>query len=114
MAKRIWLARSGQNILCCSGRPNTCNNLSFLRSRDQNIHDEALRQATDEINRIFDDLRGQAPDDTHLALLDTGLGLLLVWAEGSERPPDLAPFVRYESPEEVKRETLGLVEPAAA
>jgi hypothetical protein len=109
MAKRrIWLAEHHHQVFCCRGRPNTCNNLSLLDAEKSPFHDDALIQATGEINEIFTRLREQAPVDHHLALIDTGLGLLLVWAQATDRPDNVRAFVRYESPEDEKAQALGL------
>ena len=116
MAKKIWIdgKRQKKNMICCVGRPNTCNNISFLHAEESEFHDATLEEATDEFNRTFARLHDLAPPGRHLALIDTRVGLLLVWAEAAERPPDLSEYTWYESPEEEIRSALGLAPAEAA
>jgi hypothetical protein len=114
MARRIWLWGSSR-VYCCSGRPNTCNNVSLLQAEASEFRGGELAEATEQINQILDGLRGQEPEGKHLALIDTSLGLLLVWAEAIERPDDISQYVRAESPEDEIREALRISGvPAAA
>jgi hypothetical protein len=112
--RRIWLYGAGRHMFCCAGRPNTCNNLSLLQAEASEFHDSRLQEATDQVNRIFAGLQSQAPEGHHLALLDTSLGLLLAWAEESERPDDLTPYVSADSAEGAIRDALGLGGEASA
>jgi len=118
--KRIWVGGPARHPICCAGPPDhdVCHNLSFLEAKESEFHDRALIDATREINAIFTRL-GELPPDTrpprtHLALLNTGVGLLLVWAEDGPRPRDIARLVTYDSPEDDIREALGLEEEPAA
>ena len=110
MAKRMWLVKDKRPkaLWCCSGPPYNCENLRLLQAEESHLHDRALIRATDRINAILDEVRQQAPDGHHLALIDTTMGLLLVWAEAMERPDDLRPYVSSESPPEQIRRALGL------
>jgi hypothetical protein len=108
MAKRIWLCQRKKKVYCCSGRPNTCNNLKLLQAEDSYFHDEALIEATDRINAILAEVRDSAPPGEHLAMIDTTKGLLLAWAEAIEPPDDLSPYVTADSPEEDIEDALGL------
>lgn len=107
--KRIWLARYGNQVFCCAGRPNTCNNLRLLKAEESEFHDEAVIEATSRINAILAELKPRAPENHHLALLDTSLGLCLVWAKRIERPDDLSGFVRATSTEREITRALRLV-----
>jgi hypothetical protein len=109
MARHIWLATYGKQLYCVRGRPNTCHNLRILEA-DVNgtFHPPELARATDQINAILTELRPQAPTDQHLALIDTNVGLLLVWAEATERPDDISGYVSAQSPQEEIDATLGL------
>jgi len=112
---RIWLCGTARHMLCCAGRPNTCNNLSLLEAEPSEFHDSRLREATAQVNRIFAGLQADAPQGQHLALIDTSLGLLLVWAEATVTPPpDDAPYVSADSEEDAIRGTLGLDSGGAA
>ena len=109
MAKRIWLASYGTHVYCCSGRPHSCHNLRLLEAEENDdFHPPELVRATDQINEILTELRPQAPPDRHLALVDTNVGLLLIWAEGIERPDDISPYVTAQSPQEEINAALGL------
>ena len=103
--KRMWVAGKKTHPICCPGPPDNdvCHNLSLLEAHESPFHDPTLMEATREINGIFDRLRPAAPPSTHLALLNTGLGLLLVWAEAEGRNPGGG--VTYDSDdEEIRRE----------
>jgi hypothetical protein len=112
--RRIWLATHQGRVYCCSGRPNTCNNLSLLSAEESQFHDDKLSRATAEVNDLFARLHAEAPAGTHLALIDTTFGLLLAWVEGIDRPDDISEFVRAESPEEEIRQALGLEDDVSA
>jgi hypothetical protein len=114
MARHIWLATYGKQVYCVRGRPNTCNNLRILEAdENRNFHPPELVRATDQINAILTELRPQAPPDRHLALIDTNVGLLLIWAEAMERPDDISGYVTAQSPQEEITATLGLTGVAA-
>jgi hypothetical protein len=112
--RRMWVAGSKKHPICCAGPPDddVCHNLSLLEATESDFHNGPLIEATRDINRIFLGLRELPPDDhppdTELSLLNTSLGLLLVWAEPSGRPPGIDRLVTYNSPEPAIREALGL------
>jgi hypothetical protein len=107
---RLWYAGGKKHPKCCDGHPDSdvCHDLSFLEANRSNFHDRRLIDATEEINKIFMRLEERPPDGRHLALLNTGLGLLLVWAEAVTRPDDISDCVTYRSPAEEIRDALGL------
>jgi hypothetical protein len=109
---RIWIAGNKKHPQCCDGHPDSdvCHDLSLLEAEESDFHDRALIEATDRINEIFNRLDERPPEGRHLALLNTGLGLLLVWAEGISRPKEISDFVTYRSPEPQIREALGLMD----
>ena len=112
MPKKWWgKEQPKRNPDCYRGPPDddVCHNLSFLRAEESAFHNQALIDATERINAIFRRLRRQAPDGTHLALINTSLGLLLIWAVEATGPPGER-IVTYRSPEEEIREALGLVD----
>jgi len=86
----------------------------LLEAECSEFHDKRLQEATERINEILDGLREAPPNDTHLVLTDTSVGLLLAWAESIDRPDDLAPFVTADSEEDDIREALGLPPEATA
>src|SRR5215213_9675177 len=114
MARRIWLARYGSRVYCCSGRPNTCNNLRLLQAAESGFHDQRLKEGTERINEILAELRDAPPEGAHLALIDTNEGLLLVWATGIDRPDDLTDYTWHQSPQEEIRSVLGIDEAVAS
>jgi hypothetical protein len=111
MAKRYWAKGKKSDPICLLGPPDddVCHNLSLLRAEESTFHDQALIDATEQINAIFRELREKAPGGRHLALINTSLGLLLIWAEEATEPPE-RPFVTYRSREKQIREALGLVD----
>jgi hypothetical protein len=112
---RIWFAGGRTHPKCCDGAPDSdvCHDLRLLEAEESDFHDRRLIDATEAINEIFMRLDERPPPDRHLALLNTGLGLLLVWAEAVPRPDDISQFVTYRSPAEEIREALGLVDEPA-
>jgi hypothetical protein len=109
MARHIWLTTYGKHVYCVRGRPNTCNNLRILDAEENaDFHPPALVEATGEINAILRRLREDAPPDRRLALIDTNVGLLLVWVEATERPDDISRYVTAQSPQEEIDAALGL------
>jgi hypothetical protein len=113
---RLWFAGKKNHPKCCDGTPDSdvCHDLSFLEADRSDFHDRSLIDATQDINKIFMRLEERPPRDRHLALLNTSLGLLLVWAEGVSRPDDISEFVTYRSPAEEIRDALGLKDESAA
>jgi hypothetical protein len=112
--RRIWLARMAGHVYCCDGLPNTCSNLTLLQAAESEFHDAVLIEATDQVNEILRRVREQAPRGRHLALTDTSLGLLLVWAEAIDPPDDDANYVSAESDEAAIRGALGINGESAA
>jgi hypothetical protein len=89
---RIWFAGGRTHPKCCDGAPDSdvCHDLRLLEAEESDFHDRRLIDATEAINEIFMRLDERPPPDRHLALLNTGLGLLLVWAEAVPRPDDIS------------------------
>ena len=114
--KRIWLGGSKRNPVCCDGPPDhdVCHNFSLLQADESDFHDRWLIEATESINHVLRDVGEHAPPDRHLALINTGLGLLLVWSEAIERPNDISGYVTYESSEEEIRDALNLPDDESA
>jgi hypothetical protein len=113
--KRIWLSGGPKHPYCVDGTPDSdvCHNVSLLQARESDFHDQVLIDATRAINTILERAPMQPappnrPPNTHLALINTSLGLLLVWAEAIERPGDISEFITYRSPEEAIRDALGI------
>jgi hypothetical protein len=109
---RLWFAGRRKHPKCCDGTPDSdvCHDLSLLQAEESEFYDRRLIDATDQINEIFRRLEERTPEDRHLALLNTGIGLLLVWAEAVRRPNDISRFVTYRSPEGEIREALGITD----
>jgi len=77
--KRTWLEFDGK-IYCYRSPDDLCRVTSFRSAKKSGFHDEAMIQATKEINAIFKRLQKQNSDTTREpALIDTGEGLLLAW-----------------------------------
>jgi hypothetical protein len=106
--RRIWLYGGQQNMSCCLGRPNTCHNLSLLHAHESDFYPDALDRATNQLNELFAQLNADAPEGQHLALIDTSLGPMLVYAKAIERPADISGYVTAWSDESEIREALGL------
>ena len=109
MAKRIWLGRFGGQVFCCAGQPRTCHNFRLIEAAESEFHTADLVRATDAINAILDIVRSKAPEGRYLAAFDTNEGLLLVYAESLEAPPeDIERFVTADSPQDQIRDVLDL------
>jgi hypothetical protein len=107
---RIWLGRYKHEIFCCSGSENSCHNLRLLRSLDDQIQDERLRKATDDINAILAAIRDSPPrDGVRLGLIDSGRGLLLTWIKPrARRPRNISTYTSIKSPRNQIADFLGL------
>jgi hypothetical protein len=110
---RIWVAGSKKHPICCAGPPDypVCHNFSLLTAKESSFHTSDLVDATKRINAILDEVRDsdQAPPGTHLAMLTTAAGDLLVWAEGAKRPRRIRLYTTYQSRESEQRQVLGIL-----
>jgi hypothetical protein len=112
--KKFWAFGPSKHPTCYNGEPDcdNCHNVRLIGAKPSKFHDQTLIDATQRINAIFDELRGQADPGLHLALINTGLGLLLIWAMEGDRPDDTTDLVTYWSTADEIVAALGL-EPEA-
>ena len=91
-------ARDGEIAASCPGGNKECLGGLLAMASPTALHDEALIEATQKINRILREVK-EHRKDRELMLVNVGGAALLIWTE-AELPRG---FARLESDEEVRR-----------
>jgi hypothetical protein len=71
----------GGYLGCRPGSVHNCFIAHFLQADDSPFFNQDLRDATEIMNRLCSTLRRKAPDDRELRIINTGVGLMLVYAK---------------------------------
>lgn len=101
VTKRAWI-RIGNKIHCYMSWSGSCSKAHFVTSEMQS---EELQEATEEINRVLDELKGRHPG---LAILNVGQSLLLMDVEHGDEAAPQRSYVTAESEEDAIREALSI------